>query len=130
MAFTYDVTQLGSSALYQVRFRLSDTVESTASFQDEEINYSLSCNHDDVLATCIDCISALLPQLAHKVKFSVGPYSEEEGKNSYEYWTTLLSELKAKQRSYAAPIGLSPTGPAIFHYGMMGTPESSATDTD
>ena len=130
MAFSYDVTQLDSSPLFQVRFRLGDTVESTASFQDGEITYSLNCNQQDVLSTCIDCISALLPRIASKSKFSLGPYSEEEGKNSYEYWSKLLNELKAKQGGYAAPINLPPTGPPIFHYNMMGTEASRATDSD
>lgn len=121
MAFSYDAAQLSSSPLFQVRFRLGDTDESNASFQDEEITYSLDCNHSDVILTCIDCISALLPRLAQSSGFSVGPYSEKDGANAaaYNYWTKLLAELRAKSSVYAAPIMRPPETEPIFHYEMM-----------
>lgn len=128
MAFSYDVTQLDSNPLYQARFRLGDTDEANAAFQDEEINYSLKCNDNNVLRTCIDCVSALLPRLASSVKFTVGPYSEERGSNAYNYWSKMLDELKAQLTTYSTPIADLPQTPSYFYYGMMGTPESSATD--
>ena len=90
MSFSYDPTQLSDNLLYQVRFRLGDTNESNATFQDEEISYSLDCNNQAVIETCIDCVSALLPRLARGAKFKVGPYSEEESGASYDFWVKML----------------------------------------
>lgn len=120
MAFTYDLSALSDNPVYQVRFRLGDTDENTASFQDEEIEYALSCNNNNVTLACIDCVEALLPRVAQQTEFSVGPYSEKRGAASYDYWTKLLADLKAKATVYSPPISMAPTGPAIFHYGMLG----------
>ena len=118
--FTYKPEELSTNPLYQVRFHLGDTDVSTASFQDEEIAYTLSCNNNDVLRTCIACITSLLPRLAQKTDFTVGPYSERSSSTSYNYWTKLLDELKSKVVGYGAPIMMPPTRPDIFHYGMLG----------
>ena len=118
--FSYKPEELAEKPLYQVRFHLGDTDEDTASFQDEEIIYALSCNNNDVFRSCIACITALLPRLAQHTEFTVGPYSEKSGSSSYSYWAKLLEELKSKVSSYGAPIMMPPTGPNIFHYGMLG----------
>ena len=120
MAFTYDLSALSDNPLYQVRFRLGDTDENNASFQDEEIEYALNCNNNDVVHACIECVEALLPRLAQSVEFSVGPYSEKEGAKSFDYWTKLLSDLKAKATVYSPPIAMTPTGAPLFYYGMLG----------
>lgn len=85
MSFSYDVNLLNSSPLYQVRFRLGDTDETTASFADEEISYLLACNDNNVLNACIDCITALLPRLAQQPGFKVGPYEEKSSTKDYDY---------------------------------------------
>lgn len=41
MSFSYDVSQLGVSDLYRVRFMVQDTVATSALLQDEEINLAL-----------------------------------------------------------------------------------------
>lgn len=120
MAFTYKVDQLKQSPLFQVRFRLGDTDMDTASFQDEEIQFALDSNNNDITRACIDCVSALLPRLAQQTEFTVGPYTERSSATSYNYWLKVLDELKAKVSGYGAPIMMSPTGPSIFHYGMLG----------
>jgi len=127
LAFTYDLSKLSETPLYQVRFRLGDTTEDTASFQDEEITYALSCSNNDVLRTCIDCINALLPRLAQQPDFKVGPYTETEKTRSYDYWVKVLAELKSKLASYNPPIAQEPTGATIFHYDMMGVNEYGPT---
>lgn len=126
MAFTYEVSQLAEVPLFQVRFRLGDTEEETATFQDEEILYSLEVNSNDVLRTCIDCISALLPRLAQKSSFKVGPYSESEGKSAYDYWMKLLNMLKSKVGGFSPPMMKPPTTPPIFHYNMMGVDDDGS----
>lgn len=128
MAFSYDPAQLKDSPLFQVRFRLGDTVESSAAFQDEEIEFLLQENNGDILRTCVACIEALLPRLAASSGFTVGPYSEQQSSSAYEYWSKLLARLQEQTQGYATPFMQPPTGGSYFYYGMMGTPESSATD--
>ena len=129
MAFTYNPAQLADSPLFQVRFRLGDTDEETAVFQDEEINYVLSTNNNQIIPSCIELVSALLPRLASSTtSFTVGPYREAEGTNAFAYWTSFLASLKEQQLIYSVPAMDPPTGPSYFYYGMMGTRESSATD--
>ena len=127
MSFSYDAAKLATSSIYQVRFRLGDTNSSTASFQDEEISYALGCNKNDVLKTCIECVTALLPRLALQPDFKVGPYSETEKTRAYDYWVKVLAELKSKNASYSPPISQEPTGATIFHYDMMGVNEYGST---
>ena len=124
--FSYKVEELANKPLYQVRFHLGDTDESTASFQDEEIMYALSCNNNDVLRTCIACVTALLPRLAQQTEFTVGPYTEKSNSSSRDYWEKLLAELKSKVDGYGAPIMMPPSGPSIFHYGMLGVDDHAA----
>ena len=123
--FSYKPDELASKPLYQVRFHLGDTDENTASFQDEEINYALSCNNNDVLRTCIACVTALLPRLAQQTEFTVGPYTEKSSSSAYNYWSKVLEELKSKVAGYGAPIMMLPTGPSIFHYGMLGVDDDA-----
>lgn len=128
MSFSYDVTQLSSNPTYQVRYRLGDTVEASATFQDEEIQYSLSNNADDILHTCIECISALLPRIAAKPDFKVGPYSESLSSTAYDYWVRLLEELKAQLTSVSPPMMLPPMTPPLFYYNMMGVEDPGPID--
>lgn len=127
MSFSYDAAKLPASPLYQMRFRLGDTIKDTASFQDEELTYALSCNQGDITRTCIECITALLPRLAQQNDFKVGPYSETEKTRAYDYWVKLLAELKSKITSYSPPISQPPTSPPMFHLDMMGVDEHGPT---
>lgn len=128
MAFSYDVTQLATNPIYQVRYRLGDTIEASATFQDEEIQYSLSNNSNDIIHTCIECITALLPRIASKPDFKVGPYSESLSSTAYEYWMKMLEELKSQLTSVSAPMMLAPTTPPLFYYNMMGVDDHGPTD--
>jgi hypothetical protein len=128
MAFSYDVTQLATNSTYQVRYRLGDTVEASATFQDEEIQYSLGNNANDILHTCIECITALLPRIASKPDFKVGPYSESLSSTAYDYWSKMLAELKSQLTSVSAPMMLPPTTPSLFYYDMMGVDDPGPTD--
>jgi hypothetical protein len=129
MAFSYNVAQLTTNPTYQVRYRLGDTIEASATFQDEEIQYSLSNNSNDIVHTCIECVSALLPRIASKPDFKVGPYSETLSRSAYDYWAKMLGELKAQLTSVSAPIMLPPTTPPLFYYNMMGVGDFGSTNS-
>lgn len=128
MSFSYDIAQLASNPIYQVRYRLGDTVETMATFQDEEIQFSLTNNSNNILRTCIECVTALLPRLALRRDFKIGPYTETLSSNSYDYWVAMLAELKAQLTSAAAPVMLPPMTPPLFYYGMMGVDDYDPTD--
>lgn len=127
--FSYDPSQLGDNRLYQVRFRLGDTDESTAHFKDAEIQFALDSSGESVLEACISCVTAILPRVARGGEgFKVGPYQENgPSAGSLAYWTRLLDDLKAERSMYSAP-KMAPAGPSIFHYGMLGVHDHSATD--
>jgi hypothetical protein len=129
MSFSYDVTELANNPIYQVRYRLGDTVEASATFQDEEIQYSLGNNANDLTRTCIECVSALLPRIASKPDFEVGPYSETLSSSAYAYWVKMLEELKAQLTSVSAPIMKPPTTRSIFYYDMLGVNDPGSADS-
>lgn len=127
MSFSYDVTALSTSTVYQVRLKLGDTVESAATFQDEEIQFALDQHSDDVLLACIDCVVMILPRVAAKTDFTVGPYKEALSGNAYDYWSALLTELQKQANGYSSPIKLPPTAPSYFYYDMMGVDDPGST---
>lgn len=119
MAVSYDVTQLATSKLYQVRLRLGDTDIATAEFQDEELEFFLSESHNNVLSTCIKACSAALSKIAHAVDYSLGPYSESSGSDRFNRWITLQKSLQAEAASTSCPLINNPTTEKIFSYDMM-----------
>lgn len=127
--FSYDPTQLSSSKLFQVRFRLGDTDASTAHFRDSEIQFALDVAGGSVLEACISCVLAILPRVANSGEgFKVGPYQENgPSAGSLAYWNRLLADLQAEKSLYNAP-QMAPTGPSIFHYGMMGVNDYATAD--
>ena len=129
MSFHYDPTRLSEEPLFQVRFRLGDTVEDTAFFQDEEITFALSQTNQDVVKACIQCVEAILPRIVSSSKgFTVGPYTEKGVETaSYQYWSRLLTDLKKDLSSGSAPV-MMPAGPSIFHYDMLGHGDHYAED--
>lgn len=127
--FSYDPTQLNENKLYQVRFRLGDTVQESARFRDSELQFALDSTGENVLEACISCVMAILPRIAGGGEgFKVGPYQENvPSAGSLAYWTKLLDDLKAERSMYSAP-QMAPTGPSIFHYGMLGVNDHATTD--
>ena len=127
--FSYDATQLSTNKLYQVRFRIGDTVEESAHFKDAEIQFALDSCGDSVIDACVSCVMAILPRIANGGEgFKVGPYQEDgPSTGSLAYWMKLLDDLKAEKSMYSAP-EMAPTGPSIFKYGMMGVHDHSSRD--
>lgn len=86
--FTYDVTKLSSSSLYQIRLELGLTNEfSTISMQDEEILYLLDKNNNNKDATINSVLDSLISQAAGAVDKDTGQVSEAQSQ--------LLENLKA-----------------------------------
>ncbi|MFI3171101.1 MAG: hypothetical protein R3Y58_01830 [Eubacteriales bacterium] len=120
MTFTYEISKLAETPLFQVRFRLGDTEEDTARFDDGEIAYMLELHNNNIVATCIGCVTALLPKLTTSTEFTVGPYSEKEGANAFDYWSLYLASLQKEVIAGGAPVMAATPKKSIFHYGMLG----------
>jgi hypothetical protein len=57
MAWTYDLSQLATSKLYQVRYLVGDTLSSDQQVQDEEINFAITQRPSVYGAAAIVCRS-------------------------------------------------------------------------
>lgn len=89
MTFTYDLTT--ESDLTDVRIALSDTVESTAKFSDEEINYLLVQKSLSVQNTVIFLIRNLIAKIAGNPNFKADWMSVDRG-TQLESLNRLLQE--------------------------------------
>lgn len=119
MSFTYNISTLSTSLLSQVRFNIGDTVEASHYLEDEEINFSLSQNNNNVNSTCISCCYAIIAKLASNTDFSLGPYEEKNSGNKYDRWLVLVSTFEKKSTMYSAPSINPPTTDDIFYYDLM-----------
>ena len=97
MAFTYDSPF--ASAKDQVRFMLGDTVEGTLLLQDEEIEWVLQDEGDDVAAAAVRCCEAIIAQLSKETDLSVpGEITIALSKRRLAYRDMLVT-LRARQSS-------------------------------
>lgn len=119
MAFSYDLDELSTNPLYQVRFQLGDTVEAVHEFEDEELQFLLQQNQDSVQNTVIAACDYMLAKLANAVDYKLGPYSENGSDARYNRWLSLKKTLISAQAIYCAPISKTPTTEPIFSYDMM-----------
>lgn len=119
MAFTYDLSKLSEDTLFQVRFRIGDNVDALHELEDEEIQYLLKMNNNDVDLTALACCDVMLTKMANAIDFKVGPYSESGTDARYNRWLTLRKTLAAAQANYSAPVAQNPTTAPIFNYDMM-----------
>ena len=79
MSFTYDVSKLNSSKLYQLRLLIGQTNEySSVALQDEELQYFLSQNYDNVNMSAIDAVNSQISQAAALVDSETGEVSEAQ----------------------------------------------------
>lgn len=118
MSWTYVPASLSTSKLFQVRFRLGDTVMTDHQLEDEEINYLLSLHADDVVATCIDCCNTIIAKLSKQVSYSLGPYSESTHERLTN-WKNLLDIFTKQAQCGGSPIANLPTTAPIFTYDAM-----------
>lgn len=118
MSWTYDVTQLQNTPLFQVRFRIGDTDQQEALLQDEEIMYILSTVNNDITSACIQCCQIIIANMSKNPDFTVGPYTESN-KNRIQIVKDLYSTFLQQQKQGHIPISLNPTTGPIFEYDMM-----------
>jgi hypothetical protein len=71
VTWTYDVSDLATSALDQVRFTLGDTLASDPQMQDEEINYVLT-QRSSVLGAAALCCRSLATKYARSADEKAG----------------------------------------------------------
>ena len=71
MAWTYDVSDIATSALDQVRFMVGDTLASDPQLQDEEINYVMS-QRATVFGAAADCCRALASKYSRSADQKAG----------------------------------------------------------
>ncbi len=73
MSYTYDPSKLSSSKLYQVRLNIGDTISTAmATLQDEEIQYFLDTNYQDVNTASIKSIDARISKASNLADSTTG----------------------------------------------------------
>ena len=131
MAFTYDITQLATSELFQVRFNIGDTDSNVPLLQDEEINYKLSIA-TSVIAASIQCCMSIAAQFSSSADYILGPHAVKASQRARQY-RALADQLKADSiDSNGIPAS---TGPlvhrVIFDIDMMNAaPGNHNTEED
>lgn len=117
MAWTYDLTKLATTPLYQVRFAIGDTEADIPLLQDEEILQVLGSRSNNIDLAAIDCCEAIAFKFAKKPDFRLGPETVNYSEVSKRY-EALATKLKKKLVGISAPIYTEPHG-AIFDIDMM-----------
>ena len=86
----------------EVRFRIGDTEDDFPMLLDNEIEFLLSSNNDNVLNTCIAACNVILAKLAKEVTYKIGPESVNASDRHTQYKSTLktLMEEKLIKNSY------------------------------
>ena len=84
MSFTYEVTDLDTS-LAKVRLEIGDTVEASALFQDEELEYWIDKRADNVLLAAADAADALARRFAQDYDFSTDNQSFKRSQRAAAY---------------------------------------------
>lgn len=109
--FTYSGNP-GDSKLDEVRFKIGDTAVDFALLQDEEIEFLLASNDDNVINTCIGACRAIIAKLSKEVDYKLGPESVNASDRCKQY-QSLLSTLKGEKITSTAYII---TGDLCNHY--------------
>ena len=115
MAWTYNVAELSTSQLFQVRFMIGDTIESDPLLQDEEINLIIA-EQGNVRSAAVECCERISSAFARQTDYKLGPYSVNASDRSKRY-----EEFAKKLRNkvgLAAPIFEDPQR-VIFDIDMM-----------
>jgi len=115
MSWTYDVADLASSDLFQVRFMIGDTASSNPLLQDEEINLLIT-QYGNLKSAAAECCERIASNFAKDADYDLGPHSVKASQRSKRY-----EELAKKLRmnsGVAAPSFVNPQR-AIFDIDMM-----------
>lgn len=95
---SYDATQLSSSAIYRVRFKLQDNTGNEAEefLSDAELDYLISYYNDNEDLATLDAARRILGQLSFDVREREGQverYNGDAFKQYQNYLEELISEL-------------------------------------
>ena len=118
MPWTYDPTQLHDSPKDQIRLLIGDTLDSDPLLQDEEIQFYLEQNPNDVSRAALACVNVIITRICNTPDYTLGPYSESNG-NRLKAFQSVRDELNTKVAGYNSPISNTPTTASIFSYDMM-----------
>ena len=121
MAWTYNVAELSTSQLFQVRFMIGDTIANDPLLQDEEIN-QLITEHGNTRSAAAECCDRISATFARQADYDLGPHSVKASQRSKRY-EELAKKLKSKV-GLAAPIFTDPQR-TIFDIDMMNDPGCS-----
>ena len=110
MAFTYELADLTDTtatghALAVVRYRLGDTVEKKAIFQDEEIQYQLAASDNAIGAALAELISGILARISRQPDMTAD-WLTISLRRSSDHWRLLLRDLRNEYHLGAAPVEL------------------------
>lgn len=102
---SYDATQLSTSALFRLRFRLQDNSnDPVAEFlSDDEINYLLTANNNNEDAAALAAARIMLRQFAQYVREREG-LIEVYGQEQFENWKDALTELEKELTSSVSQV--------------------------
>lgn len=103
MSWTYDVTQLTTSTLMQIRLEIGDTDSTDPLMQDEEINYAIGVE-SSTQAAAAKCCEALARKFARLADITLGP-SKVAMSQRFEQYQTLAKQLRKDATSMNAPTG-------------------------
>lgn len=117
MSWTYDVTTLQTSIKDQIRLYIGDTDPDNPMLQDEEIEFYISQNPDNVLKATLQCVNSVLSRLSAMPSYTLGPYSEDNS-DRISSLETLKTEIE-KQTFAAAPFSKATTTDPLFIYNLF-----------
>ncbi|QGP57366.1 hypothetical protein PsalMR5_04885 (plasmid) [Piscirickettsia salmonis] len=97
MSWSYDITQLQASALFQVRYLIGDTDEKEPLLQDEEITFTLDQykNTEQAAAACCENIAA---QFSRQSDQTAGKVSDDLSQKSEQY-LELAEKIRSRSNS-------------------------------
>lgn len=102
MSWTYDVTLLASTPLYQVRFWVGDTDITRQLVQDEEILFVLT-EQPNPKAAAADIADAIAGKLSQEADARVGDLSESSSQKA-EAFRKLAQDLRRTLSASALPV--------------------------
>ena len=103
MSWTYDVNQLSTSQLMQVRFEIGDTDVTDPLIQDEEITYALGVE-TSVASAAAKCCEGIARKFARLADTTLGP-SKVAASQRFEHYQALAKQLRKDTTAMNAPSG-------------------------
>lgn len=128
MAWTYDVTELATSAIAQVRLTIGDTDPNDPLMQDEEIQFVLGQAAGDVMSASVLCCDFLVRRFGKMASYSLGAYSVNYSKRA-EVFRQLAADFR-KQKALSGPPIMATPRESIFDVGMMDSTTCTAVNEE